>query len=71
MNSDDEQPDPRWTVARERTVLGWLRLSVGLLVAGFLVAFGPMPVPPSVGGVVGAVLLIAAAGAAVGALVDR
>jgi uncharacterized membrane protein YidH (DUF202 family) len=68
---DDEQPDARWTVARERTVLGWIRLSAGLLVAGFLVAFGPMPVPLAVGSVLGAVLMLAAAAAGVAALVDR
>jgi uncharacterized membrane protein YidH (DUF202 family) len=67
----DEQPDPRWTVARERTVLGWIRLSAGLLVAGFLVAFGPMPVTLAVGSVLGAVLMLAAAAAGVAALVDR
>ncbi len=67
----DGQPDARWTVARERTVLGWLRLSTGLLVAGFLLAFGPVPGPPVVATVVGAVLMLAAAAAGVAALVDR
>ena len=71
MTHDDEQPDARWTVARERTVLGWIRLSTGLLVAGFLLAFGPMPVPPAVGSVVGAVLMLVAGAAGVAALVDR
>lgn len=71
MTYDDEHPDPRWTVARERTVLGWIRLSVGLLVAGFLVAFGPMPVPLAAGSVLGAVLMVVAAMAGIAALVDR
>ena len=71
VRHDDEQPDARWIVARERTVLGWIRLSAGLLVAGFLVAFGAMPVPPAVGSVLGAVLMLAAAAAGVAALVDR
>lgn len=71
MAHDDEQPDARWTVARERTVLGWVRLSAGLLVAGFLVAFGPVPVPLAAGSVLGAVLMLAAAAAGVAAVLER
>jgi uncharacterized membrane protein YidH (DUF202 family) len=71
MRRDDEQPDARWTVARERTVLGWIRLSAGLLVAGFLVAFGAMPMPLAAAAVLGAVLMLAAAAAGVAALLDR
>lgn len=48
-----------------------IRLSVGLLVAGFLVAFGPMPVPLAAGSVLGAVLMVVAAMAGIAALVDR
>jgi uncharacterized membrane protein YidH (DUF202 family) len=68
---DDEQPDARWIFARERVVLGWIRLSTGLLVAGLLVAFGPLPVSVAVGSVLGAVLMLAAGAAGVAALVDR
>ena len=43
MKSDDlervgEDPDPRFTMANERTYLAWIRTSLGLLAAGLAVA---------------------------------
>lgn len=36
--TDGTEPDPRWTLANERTLLAYERTAVGLLVAGLAVA---------------------------------
>lgn len=36
--TDGEEPDPRWSLANERTLLAYQRTGLGLLVAGFAVA---------------------------------
>lgn len=36
--TDGEEPDPRWTLANERTLLAYERTALGLLVAGLAVA---------------------------------
>ena len=36
--SEGEEPDPRWSLANERTLLAYERTSVGLVVAGLAVA---------------------------------
>ena len=35
---DGEEPDPRWTLANERTLLAYERTALGLVVAGLAVA---------------------------------
>lgn len=35
--TDGEEPDPRWTLANERTLLAYQRTALGLLVAGLAV----------------------------------
>lgn len=35
---DGEEPDPRWSLANERTLLAYERTALGLVVAGFAVA---------------------------------
>lgn len=39
-----QEPDPRFTLANERTFLAWIRTSLGLLVAGLAVEVLQIPV---------------------------
>ncbi|QBJ97103.1 DUF202 domain-containing protein [Rhodococcus sp. ABRD24] len=62
---DGDDPDPRFTLANERTFLAWIRTALGLIAAAVgLEAFGDSVVGPVVHGVlvigllVGAILLV-------------
>jgi len=37
-SSEGDEPDPRWSLANERTMLAYERTALGLLVAGFALA---------------------------------
>lgn len=60
--SEGEEPDPRFSLANERTLLAWIRTSLGLAAAGLAAyAFAGEEVPPILL-VPLAVTLLAAAG---------
>jgi putative membrane protein len=56
------EPDPRFTLANERTLLAWVRTSLGFVAAGLAVyAFGEDSIPHRLVEPVALVLLLAAA----------
>lgn len=64
-----QEPDPRFSLANERTLLAWIRTSLGLVAAGLAVyAFGDDAVPPHLLAPAALVLLAAGAVVAVAAL---
>ena len=64
--SEGDEPDPRWSLANERTLLAYQRTALGLVVAGFAVA-GSHAVTdtPAVLAALGLPLIALGAGAAV------
>ncbi|WP_248122749.1 YidH family protein [Micrococcus lacusdianchii] len=62
------EPDPRFTLANERTFLAWIRTSLALLAGGVAVeAFAGEMFPPTVRFTLGALLLVVGALLALGA----
>ena len=62
------EPDPRFTLANERTFLAWIRTSLALLAGGVAVeAFTGEMFPPTVRFTLGALLLVVGALLALGA----
>lgn len=62
------EPDPRFTLANERTFLAWIRTSLALLAGGVAVeAFTGEMFPPTVRLTLGALLLVVGALLALGA----
>lgn len=60
------EPDPRFSLANERTLLAWLRTALGLVVAGIaVVALGELAEPGWLVDVVAAVAFVAGAATAV------
>jgi putative membrane protein len=57
MTSDGTDPDYRFTLANERTLLAWVRTALGLLAAGVAVVhLAPDLGPPAVRHIVGSAL---------------
>lgn len=67
---DGTEPDPRFTLANERTFLAWIRTSLGIIAAAVgLEAFAGDVIDPTVRTVIASVLLVSAAGLVLVALV--
>jgi putative membrane protein len=65
-----EEPDPRFTLANERTFLAWMRTALAFLAGGIALAALPLSdMPPEVRRAVAVVLLCAGVLIAVGAAV--
>lgn len=58
--SQGEEPDPRFTLANERTYLAWIRTSLGLLAGGVALSLLELNVHSEVQKVIALVLLLAA-----------
>jgi len=58
------EPDPRFTLANERTFLAWIRTSLALIAAGIGVHALHLQIPETLGDVAAIVLIVAGIGAA-------
>jgi putative membrane protein len=59
---DGDEPDPRFTLANERTLLAWMRTSLGFVAAGLAIyAFGEDAIPHHLVRPVALLMLLAAA----------
>ena len=47
MYGQGEEPDPRFSLANERTFLAWVRTTIALLVAAAALDVVALPVPPA------------------------
>lgn len=66
---EGDEPDPRFTLANERTFLAWIRTALGLVAAAAgLEAFAADVLPSGVRAFIVAVLLLAAVVVAIGSL---
>ena len=61
------EPDPRFSLANERTLLAWIRTALALVGAGVVLDAVELEVSDTVQGVVGAILVVLGGFAAVGA----
>jgi putative membrane protein len=66
--AEGEEPDPRWSLANERTFLAYNRTALALVVAGLAVAGSPSftDVPNGLAAVVGLPLIMIGAAVAIG-----
>lgn len=60
-------PDPRFTLANERTFLAWIRTSIGVLAAGIAVDAFVAGLPPGLRKTISALLVVLGGGLAVSA----
>lgn len=67
----NEEPDPRFSLANERTYLSWIRTSLGMIAAALaLEAFGDQVIAPTARSVLVIVVLVIGALLSLGALVQ-
>src|SRR4051794_3625751 len=59
-----EDPDPRFSLANERTFLAWIRTALAFVVAGLAVEALDVPVSPPLRLTIGVLLVLAGIGAA-------
>ena len=59
-----EDPDPRFSLANERTFLAWVRTSLAFVVAGLAVEALQLPVSPGLRLTISVLLVVAGIGAA-------
>lgn len=62
-----EEPDPRFSLANERTFLAWIRTSLALLAVGIAIEALRLPINPTLRFIVAAIFVVLAALAAVSA----
>jgi len=60
-----EEPDPRFSLANERTFLAWIRTSLAFLAAGVAVDAVPLDMPPTAKHVLALVLVVLGIGSGV------
>lgn len=65
--ADGDDPDPRFTMANERTFLAWIRTSLALLAAGIGLEAFVVDLPTGVRKVLASLLIVLGAALAIGA----
>ena len=52
------EPDPRFTLANERTFLAWIRTAMALIAGGVALEALPLPMSPTLGRIAAVLLLV-------------